>query len=61
MTPLHWAARGDIDAVRYLVGAGGDIHIKDGKGVSEEDCSTDTKCVCCLHYTVVRNILGHFH
>ena len=35
MTPLHYAARGDVDTVEYLVGAGGDINIKDDDGVSE--------------------------
>ena len=36
MTPLHCAAgEGDVDMVQYLVGAGGDINIKDGHGVSE--------------------------
>ena len=36
MTPLHLAAEGgDVDTVQYLVGAGGDINIKDGVGVSE--------------------------
>ena len=36
MTPLHCAAGGgDVDMVRYLVGAGGDINIKDVDGVSE--------------------------
>ena len=35
-TPLHYAAQGGfVDTVRYLVGAGGDINIKDGFGVSE--------------------------
>ena len=35
-TPLHCAvAGGHVDTVRYLVGAGGDIHSKDGEGVSE--------------------------
>ena len=42
VTPLHNAAAGvHVDTVRYLVGAGGDINIKDGRGVSEQDCSTD--------------------
>ena len=36
MAPLHCAAgEGHVDTVRYLVGAGGDINIKDGGGVSE--------------------------
>ena len=35
-TPLHRAAEGGfIDAVKYLVGAGGDINIKDGRAVSD--------------------------
>ena len=42
MTPLHYAAaEGHVDIVQYLVGAGGDINIKDGRGVSEYDFSTD--------------------
>ena len=35
-TPLHYAAEeGHLDAMQHLVGAGGDINIKDDYGVSE--------------------------
>ena len=34
-TSMHMAARGgDMDTVKYLVGNGGDIHMKDKAGVS---------------------------
>ena len=35
-TPLHKAAGGgQVDTVKYLIGAGGDIHRKDDEGVSK--------------------------